>query len=82
MNHAGNSDIAQAKVKSSEHPESNQGPFDSRFFYSRTLYQLSYVRSFGLRGRYEDISNREMAMLIEALQPSGFAGMKIPVKAT
>ena len=30
--------------KNSEHPESNQGPFDTRLFYSRTLYQLSYVR--------------------------------------
>ena len=28
----------------SEHPESNQGPFDICEFYSRTLYQLSYVR--------------------------------------
>ena len=28
----------------SEHPESNQGPFDICAVYSRTLYQLSYVR--------------------------------------
>ena len=34
-------------MKNSEHPESNQGPFDTSFFYSRTLYQLSYVRATG-----------------------------------
>ena len=28
----------------SEHPESNQGPFDICEVYSRTLYQLSYIR--------------------------------------
>ena len=34
-----------APVKqNSGHPESNQGPFDTRTFYSRTLYQLSYSR--------------------------------------
>ena len=33
-----------ANNKNSEHPESNQGPFDSCSIYSRTLYQLSYVR--------------------------------------
>ena len=31
-------------IENSEHPESNQGPFDTRKLYSRTLYQLSYVR--------------------------------------
>ena len=31
-------------LQKSEHPESNQGPFDFCRVYSRTLYQLSYVR--------------------------------------
>ena len=35
-------------LKESGHPESNQGPFDFRIFYSRTLYQLSYSRVQGL----------------------------------
>ena len=36
----------QEGTEKSGHPESNQGPFDTRgCFYSRTLYQLSYVRS-------------------------------------
>ena len=39
--------------KKSEHPESNQGPFDTCYFYSRTLYQLSYVRfrKYGIKPR-------------------------------
>ena len=44
----------RAAVEKSEHPESNQGPFDTCDIYSRTLYQLSYVRlrndaRFGIR---------------------------------
>jgi hypothetical protein len=33
----------------SDHPESNQGPFDHCNIYSRTLYQLSYSRSRSVR---------------------------------
>ena len=43
--------------QNSGHPESNQGPFDICHIYSRTLYQLSYIRA------------REIAVQVRAIAP-------------